>query len=463
MASAIPQYERWLEESELNTLSSSLKDPGPIAGSRHTAFRSFLELPLEPNPLFRKYGYFAGVDLSGIDPLASAGPVALPPAPPDVVRVVHDGSGTRVELPPELGRQGVRVETLPAIWADGDAEAARFLEGYDPTADRLSALGAALINRGYRLTVPDRHPTPVRLQDVTVLSAAHEALSVRRVLRVGRESRLVASEETYSTGSVDHQRLVASSVDLALASDAQAAFVTVHAPDTKTVSLYSRRADVGAAARLGWVWAGFGGFRTRGRNLSILSGQGSQLEDLQAFYGAGQQAYDSAIQITHVGTDTHGQSITRGVFQDEARGMSRGLVRIEKEARKTISFLSEHAMLLSPGARSDTLPILEILCRDVKATHSTSVAPVDPEKVFYLESRGMPRTDAVRMISEGFLSHVLSRAPIANLRELLYPLLAARWRKEEVLWSPKMFPALPRLDLASEVPETDWRFDAKLR
>ena len=72
--------------------------------------------------------------------------------------------------------------------------------------------------------------------------------------------------------------------------------------------------------------------------------------------------------------------------------MSRGLVRIEKEARKTISYLSEHAMLLSRGARSDTIPILEILCRDVKATHSSSVAPVDPERIFYLESRGLPES-----------------------------------------------------------------------
>ncbi|EQD30836.1 SUF system FeS cluster assembly, SufBD, partial [mine drainage metagenome] len=53
------------------------------------------------------------------------------------------------------------------------------------------------------------------------------------------------------------------------------------------------------------------------------------------------------------------------------------------------------------GARSDTIPILEILCRDVKATHSTSVAPVDPDRVFYLESRGHPTSSAVRMIGRG--------------------------------------------------------------
>ena len=55
-----------------------------------------------------------------------------------------------------------------------------------------------------------------------------------------------------------------------------------------------------------------------------LPGNGADLEDLQAFYGAQNQAYDSSARITHIGTDTHGQSITRGVFHNEARGMSRG-------------------------------------------------------------------------------------------------------------------------------------------
>lgn len=463
MAAAVPRFEAWLPDSAVDALSESLRDPAKVLGIRRAAFQSFLELPLEPNPLYRKYGYFAGVDLNGLDPAAVGGPVPLPPAADGVLRIVHDSSGTRVELPPELESAGVEVETLPQIWKKGDAAAAEHLEGSDPSGDRLSALAVALVNRGYRLRIPGRLRAPVRLQDVTVLSSPREALSVHRSIQVGGDSRLLASEEVYSTAPSDHQRLIASSANLKIGDGAQASYLTVHAPDSRAVGLVSRKAVAQRGARLGWVWGGFGGFRTRIRNFSTLEGQGSDIEDLQAFFGRGQQAYDSAVHMTHTGTDTHGQSVTRGVFQDDARGMSRGLVRIEKEARKTVSFLSEHAMLLSRGARSDTIPILEILCRDVKATHSSSVAPVDPEKVFYLESRGMTESSAVRMISEGFLSHVLTRAPIANLRDLLYPLLAARWEGQEVRWSAPSFPALPRLEFASDVPETDWRFDAKLR
>jgi Fe-S cluster assembly scaffold protein SufB len=298
---------------------------------------------------------------------------------------------------------------------------------------------------------------------VTVLSEPHEALSVHRRIRIGKGSRLLGSEEVFTQGGGAAQRLLGSTTELGLYDDAQAAYLTVHAPDLRTIALNSRQATVGAHARLTWVFGGFGGFRTKARNTTQLPGQGADVEDLQVFYGAGHQAYDSGVRIEHIGTDTHGQSITRGVFRDEARGMSRGLVRIEKDARKTISYLSEHAMLLSKGARSDTIPILEILCRDVKATHSTSVAPVDPEKVFYLESRGIERDAAIRMIGEGFLSHVLERAPFASLRDRLYPYLAARWDGRELSWGDVPSPSLPPLEFTGAGAGTDWRFDAKLR
>ncbi|MCI4317846.1 MAG: SufD family Fe-S cluster assembly protein, partial [Thermoplasmata archaeon] len=138
-------------------------------------------------------------------------------------------------------------------------------------------------------------------------------------------------------------------------------------------------------------------------------------------------------------------------------------VRIEAEARRTLSYLSEHAMLLSRGARSDTIPILEILCRDVKATHSSSVAPVDPEKVFYLESRGIAPDRAVRMIGEGFLSHVLERSPLAQLRDLLYPHLATRWEGKPIPWRSEEFPSLSTVEFGGPDANADWRFDAKLR
>ena len=464
MAESTPQFTHWLDPDAVASVSRSLGDSPALSSARQRAFEAFLELPMEPNPLYRKYGYFAGVDLSGISPSVGGSPVRDPPSQPQRVQIVHDATGSRMRIPPDLERAGVRVEEFARAQLDPADHGVPFLRGLEPPADRLGALALALVNRGYRMIVPGQLPAPVVVEDFTVLSAPHEALSVRRSIQVGPESRLLFAEQTYSTpAETPGQRLYASSVDVDLGGGSQGAYLAVHGPDPEVVSVYQRHASVGPSAKMGWVWTGFGGFRTKVRNSTELVGNGSDVEDLQTFFGTGNQAYDSAVNITHLGTDTHGQSITRGVFRDESRGMSRGLVRIEPNARKTISFISEHAMLLSRKARSDTIPILEILCRDVKATHSTSVAPVDPEKVFYLESRGLTEQDSVRMIAEGFLSHVLERAPVAQLRELLYPILADRWENVVPRWGPEPLPALANLAFAGDVPETEWRFDTKLR
>ena len=464
MASAAPKFQDWLARDQVHRLSARLGDPEAFGRRRADSYERFRELPLEPNPLYRGYGYFAGVDLSKLDPEAEAVAVDLPPAVPGALRIVHDASGTRYELPEALRSAGVRIETLPEIWRAANGSVERFIGGGEPLEDRLAALAVALLNRGYHLEIPDALPTPVRVQEFTLLSQPHEAISVRRSLRVGEDAQVLFSEEVYSTpSSFEGQRLYASSSDLDLAARSKLVFLTVHAPDLRAVSVYRREARTHADAKLAWIWNGLGGFRTRVRNHTTLAGRGSAADDLQTFYGAKNQSYDSAVDVTHVATDTHAQSITRGVFTDEARGMSRGLVRIEPSANKTIAYVSEHAMLLSRGARSDTIPILEILCRDVKATHSTSVAPVDPEKVFYLESRGMAHDDAVRMIGEGFLSYVHERAPVAGLREILYPTLARRWEGRAVVWSPGDYPALPSLSVTGTETAPEWRFDTKLR
>lgn len=461
-----PEFGRWFEPAQIARLSEELGDPAGLRAFRQTAFEAYTQLPVEPDPLYRKYAYFQGTDLTGVSPSSGGPSVPLPRVPADTIRVVHDGSGTRMEIPDSLRVAGVQVRSLPEILRSGDEGVRGFLEGVDVQShrtDKFEALTVAMLNRGVEVVVPDRCPLPVRVQDLTVFSRPGEALAVRRRIQAGAQTRVVFSEEVYSTGAASGQRYYGSSIRAETGEAARLAYLTVHAPDEQLVSSYSRKASVGPNSQLAWVSAGYGGFRTRTRNYSDIPGNGGDLADFQSFFGDHQQSYDSYMQITHIGTDTHGQSITRGVFRDQARGVSRGMARIEKEARKTISYLSEHAMLLSRSARSDTIPVLEILCRDVKATHSSSVAPVDPERVFYLESRGIPPPQAVRMIGEGFLSYVLDRAPIVGLRDLLFPHLTTRWEGRPLTWADGGYPALPALDLLGIEAGNEWRFDTKLR
>ena len=197
MAASVPRFEQWLPPEAVRQLSDAVGDPAWMAARRADAYERFLHLPLEPNPLYRGYGYFANVDLTGVDAASGGSPVRGPAPLPGAIEIVHDASGTRVTVPAEIAAAGVTVRTLPELWrSDGHAPT----QAEEPT-DRLSALATALVNRAYRLDVPDGVRTPLRVREFSLLSRSHEALVVQRSIRAGREAQVLVTEETFSAGS----------------------------------------------------------------------------------------------------------------------------------------------------------------------------------------------------------------------------------------------------------------------
>jgi len=106
----------------------------------------------------------------------------------------------------------------------------------------------------------------------------------------------------------------------------------------------------------------------------------------------------------------------------------KGLITIEKSAVGTDSFLGEFGMNLSKSARAVAIPSLEIDQPDCRrAMHSSSVGPIDPTQLFYLESRGIPPDEARKFIVLGFLEPVVARVSLEAAQDLLRELLEDKW------------------------------------
>jgi len=106
----------------------------------------------------------------------------------------------------------------------------------------------------------------------------------------------------------------------------------------------------------------------------------------------------------------------------------KGLIEIERSAIGTDSFLGEFDMNLSKAARAVAIPSLEIDQPDCRrAAHSSSVGPIDPAQLFYLESRGISPDEARKFIVLGFLEPVVARVPLESARERLRELLDEKW------------------------------------
>jgi len=118
-------------------------------------------------------------------------------------------------------------------------------------------------------------------------------------------------------------------------------------------------------------------------------------------------------------------------LKDTSKSLFKGMVRINEQAAHSNSFLSGRSILLSKGAKSDSIPGLEIFTNDVKATHSASVAQVDDEQIFYLGTRCLNRSEAERIIVEGFLEP-LSRIMSYQVRAWLANIIESKWMNTEL-------------------------------
>ena len=105
------------------------------------------------------------------------------------------------------------------------------------------------------------------------------------------------------------------------------------------------------------------------------------------------------------------KTVSKGAVADNARSIYTGLIEIEKGAKRTDARQTNHNLLLSPHAHADSVPNLDIRENDVMCAHASSVGPLDELQRWYLESRGVPREAAERLMIQGFFYEMVATFP----------------------------------------------------
>lgn len=149
-----------------------------------------------------------------------------------------------------------------------------------------------------------------------------------------------------------------------------------------------------------------------------LVGRGAKLSVLGAFILANKDKARVEINIDHVAPDTTSDTVIKSVLNDEAVGGFYGLVDIKRGAKNTNTFFREDALLISDSAKAEAIPSLEIDENEVKAGHASTVGPVDPEMLFYLQSRGINQKQARKLIVQGYFDVVLRQLPAKEKNQL---------------------------------------------
>jgi Fe-S cluster assembly protein SufD len=119
--------------------------------------------------------------------------------------------------------------------------------------------------------------------------------------------------------------------------------------------------------------------------------------------------YQVKVLADHVAKNTYGRILIKGVGRNGARIKIDGMVKVEKNASKTNSFLEMRVLLVDDSSTAVAEPKLEIENNDVKASHAATVGKIDEDQIFYLKSRGLAEDEAREVIVEGFLKDIINK------------------------------------------------------
>jgi len=185
----------------------------------------------------------------------------------------------------------------------------------------------------------------------------------------------------------------------------------------------THRASLGANAKLRFFGATFGARVQKAYWEANLDGTGAEADIAGVCFGDGDQHLDHQSLQAHRAPETRSNLLLKVAVRDQARSVYSGLIEVAPAAVHADGYVQNRNLLLSHGAKADSVPRLEIRANDVKCGHGATAGHIDDEQRFYFMTRGVPREDADSLIVRGFMDDVIARVPHAGVANLLGTLL----------------------------------------
>lgn len=312
----------------------------------------------------------------------------------------------------EAGPTGVmRVE----VDAPAEVEQLRLAAGDAPRGehfrpeDLIAALAWTHESEAPLLRIPANveldAPVVVRLTGTGGLAHAHVVIEAQPNSR----GTVVLRHE----GTAQH----AQNVEILVRDGADLTVVSVQKWDDDAIHASAHQARVDRDAKLTHVVVSFGGGVVRVNPSVELSGAGSEGRLYGLSFADAGQHLESQVYLHHKGAQTVGDVLYKGALQGRgARSVWIGDVLIGPDATGTDSYEANRNLVLTDGARADSIPNLEIETGDIRgAGHASATGRFDDEQLFYLQARGIAEDEARRLVVLGFLSEIVQRIGIPEL------------------------------------------------
>jgi Fe-S cluster assembly protein SufD len=321
----------------------------------------------------------------------------------------------------------VRVSSLAKAIRSGTGRPERHLgkiAGFEDHA--FTALNTAFIHDGAFIELQANAVVEEPIHLVFVSEGQGEAVAHPRNLIVAAqhsratiiESYVCVRDNTYFTNSV---------TEISLGEGAHIDHYKIQRESEQSFHVGTVQATQARASQLHSFSFAVGGALARTNIYTALSGDGATCTLNGLYLTDGSQHIDNQTRIEHIAPNCPSHEVYKGILDGRSHGVFNGKVYVHPEAQKTDGKQSNNNLLLSPHARIDTKPELEIFADDVKCTHGATVGRLDEIAMFYLNSRGIGSDTARMLLTYAFAADVLETIELEPLKKGLEGMVLSRF------------------------------------
>ncbi|MFZ4814037.1 MAG: Fe-S cluster assembly protein SufD [Phototrophicaceae bacterium] len=423
---------------DVETLISESHEPEWLANSRRSSWEVYQNLPMPSGKeeAWRRSDYSHIRWDEASQPIVANGPT-LQTVPADklepllgegqrALMVFVDGKVVHLEIPDALKAQGVIFQDLHTAATEHSDLVQKYLmtKAVAPTDGKFAALHAALWSYGWFIHVPKRVVAEIPMHVVVYNTQA--GVSMGHSLVVLEESSQATVIVDFASAPVETQSSFIGATELIVGDNANLRYVSLQDWNRQTFEFSHQRARIARDANLDWI---IGEFGTQYKKAFIeveIDGKGSTGRVSGFFFADKDQFFDLDTQQNHNAPATISDLLFKGAAKDEARTVWQGMIKSLPQMQKIDGFQASRNLLLSPYARMDGIPGLEIEADDVACSHAATFGSLEEQPIYYLMSRGIPRNQAQLMLIDGFFDELLQRIPFERVQDRLQAAVEAK-------------------------------------
>jgi Fe-S cluster assembly protein SufD len=412
--------------------------PAFLRDYRERAWQAYRDLPM-PAPTDEPWRRtdLRGLRAGGLAPLEAQAGESLPSAPARLLQPLvgeeHGGQlvllpgGAQIDLNPALADQGVVFTDLETAGREHPQLLEKALgKIVRPEEGKFAAMAAAFSRQGVFIYVPRGVQVGMPLHSVLWAPGSGLAYFSHVLVYVDDGAELTYVHEAASDTQPEGQSSHAGIVELYIGAGANLRFVELQSYGGHFWHFTHERARVERDGNLDWIFGAIGSRLTKNFSDLDLVGTGASGRMSGFYFTDGSQHLDHDTQQNHMAAHTTSDLLFKGALKGRSRSVWQGMIYVAPGAQKTDGYQANRNLVLSDHARADSIPGLEILADDVRCTHGATVGKIDPNEVFYLRSRGIPYTEAERLIVEGFFDPIMQRIPFEGVRDRFQEAILAK-------------------------------------